>query len=240
MELGAIDVIRTIRESSPRLPIFVLSAATSVDKKVEAFDAGADDYITKPFGMRELMARLRSALRRYRFTETNRGILAVGAIKLDPLRYLVYKNGRRVHLTPREFNLLHQLMLHAGDTVTHAQLLKTIWGPQFIFKAEYLRTFVRSLRLKIEDEPCNPQYLVTEPQFGYRFVEPRVTIGSATGLGDSPALSIALTPSRNQLPAVSRIDVAVSEPTGAHSMNGFVAHDGDETEAGSASEDCGN
>jgi two-component system, OmpR family, KDP operon response regulator KdpE len=177
---GAIEVTRMIREISPRLPVIVLSTADHVDRKVEAFEAGADDYITKPFGPRELLARLRAAVRRYRFSESDRSVLTVGAIKLDPVRYLASKNGQRIHLTPREFNLLHQLMLHAGETLSHAQLLRVIWGPQFIYKTEYLRTFVRSLRVKIEDEPRDPRYLVTDPQFGYRIAAP-------VAAGDPPA-----------------------------------------------------
>lgn len=160
-----------MRLESARLPIVMLTEQGSEDRKVEALDAGADDYITKPFQLRELIARLKAAVRRNKAFDSDETAILIGDVKLDPVRHLVQKKGRSVHLTPKQFELLHYLMSNAGRPVPHARLLRTVWGPEYGDELEYLRTFVRQLRTKIEDDPGNPRYLVTEAHIGYRFSE---------------------------------------------------------------------
>ena len=144
----------------------------SEDDRVLGLDAGADDYITKPFQLRELTARLRSAVRRRGAQDINGdSLIRQGQLELDPVKYRVQKAGRPIHLTPKEFEVLHYLMMHAGEPIPHARLLKSVWGPQYGNELEYLRTFVRSLRKKIEDDPQDPQYLLTDAYVGYRFNE---------------------------------------------------------------------
>jgi two-component system KDP operon response regulator KdpE len=170
--IGGIDVCRMMRRNSSRLPIVMLTVQGSEDRKVEALDAGADDYITKPFQLRELIARLRAVVRRNKsFEEDDKTVILVGDVSLDPSRHHVLKNGRTVHLTPKQFELLHFLMVNAGKPVPHAKLLRSVWGPQYGNELEYLRTFVRQVRLKIEDDPANPKYLLTESHLGYRFCD---------------------------------------------------------------------
>ena len=170
--MGGIETCRCIRRAIARLPILMLTVLDSEDDKVLALDAGADDYITKPFQLRELTARLRSAVRRRNAQDTNRdALIRQGALELDPVKYRVMKRGRAIHLTPKEFEVLHYLMMHAGEPIPHARLLKSVWGPEYGSELEYLRTFVRSLRKKIEDDPQNPQYLLTDAYVGYRFNE---------------------------------------------------------------------
>lgn len=173
--MGGIDVCRVMRRNSPRLPIVMLTVQDSEDRKVEALDAGADDYITKPFQLRELIARLRAAVRRNTLApEGQVSIIEVGDVRLDFDRHLVEKKGRMVHLTPKQFELLHFLMVNAGKPVPHAKLLRSVWGPEYGNELEYLRTFVRQVRMKIEDDPANPRYLLTESHIGYRFNEPNL------------------------------------------------------------------
>jgi two-component system KDP operon response regulator KdpE len=170
--LGGMETCRNIRSAIARLPILMLTVADSEDDKVLALDAGADDYITKPFQLRELTARLRSAVRRRHAEDTDREVaIRYGHIELDPVQLRVQKRGRTIHLTPKEFELLHYLMLHPGQPIPHARLLKSIWGPEYGNELEYLRTYVRQLRVKIEDDPRNPQYLLTDAYVGYRFNE---------------------------------------------------------------------
>ncbi|MGA2219421.1 MAG: response regulator transcription factor [Terracidiphilus sp.] len=168
--MGGVETCRCIRRAIARLPILMLTVMDSEDDKVLALDAGADDYITKPFQLRELTARLRSAVRRRNAPDTNRdALIRHGQLELDPVRYRVMKRGRAIHLTPKEFEVLHYLMMHAGEPIPHARLLKSVWGPEYGSELEYLRTFVRLLRKKIEDDPQNPQYLLTDAYVGYRF-----------------------------------------------------------------------
>ncbi len=169
--MGGIDVCRIMRKSSPRLPIVMLTVQGGEDRKVEALDAGADDYITKPFQLRELTARLRAAVRRNRVLEGAEKSIMIGDILLDTERHLVQKNGQPVHLTPKQFELLHYLMANAGRPIPHARLLRSVWGPEYGNELEYLRTFIRQIRIKVEDDPANPKYLVTESHIGYRFRE---------------------------------------------------------------------
>jgi two-component system KDP operon response regulator KdpE len=169
--IGGVEVCRRMRRVNPRLPIVMLTVESGEDRKVEALDAGADDYITKPFQLRELTARLRAAIRHNQAPEQEQAAIQIGDVMIDPERHLVEKNGNRVHLTPKQFELLHFLMLHAGRPIPHAKLLNSIWGPEYGNELEYLRTFIRQIRKKIEDDPANPTYLLTESHIGYRFCD---------------------------------------------------------------------
>jgi two-component system KDP operon response regulator KdpE len=169
--IGGIEVCRIMRKVSPRLPIVMLTVQGSEDRKVEALNAGADDYITKPFQLRELTARLRAAVRRNRLTDDQDAAILIGDILLDPGRHLVEKKGRGVHLTPKQFELLNYLMAHAGRPIPHAKLLRSVWGPEYGNELEYLRTYIRQIRMKIEDDPADPRYLLTDSHIGYRFSE---------------------------------------------------------------------
>jgi two-component system, OmpR family, KDP operon response regulator KdpE len=170
--MGGIHACREIRRQFPRVALLMLSVRDDENDKVEALEAGADDYVTKPFPIRELVARVRAAVRRsHTPAEKKDAVITIGAITLDPARRLVQKNGQAVHLTPKEFDLLHYLMKHAGLPVMHARLLNAVWGPEYRGELEYLRTFVRQLRKKLEDDAGCPKYLLTDSHIGYRFRE---------------------------------------------------------------------
>jgi two-component system, OmpR family, KDP operon response regulator KdpE len=172
--MNGIETCRNIRRLLPRIPILMLTVRDSEDDKVQALDAGADDYITKPFQLRELTARIRAAMRWNKTSasaQEEASVLRVGEIELDPMRRTVKKANRSVHLTPKEFELTHQLMSYAGRPVPHSRLLNSVWGPEYGGELEYLRTFMHQLRKKLEDDPANPQYLLTDAHIGYRFVE---------------------------------------------------------------------
>jgi two-component system KDP operon response regulator KdpE len=142
----------------------------SEEDKIDALDAGADDYITKPFHVGELAARLRAAVRRAHASQADEtALIKIGEIELDPARRLVKRAGTVIHLTPKEFELLHFLMAHAGLPLRHARILAAVWGPEYGGELEYLRTFVRQLRKKLGDDAASPRYLVTDSQVGYRF-----------------------------------------------------------------------
>lgn len=169
------EVCREIRAWS-RVPIVVLSARHSEQEKVRLLDAGADDYLTKPFGPGELAARVRAHLRRARMAGTPTGTLEpvrVGDLLVDFHRRVVERAGERVHLTPIEWGILRTLVAEAGRTLTHRQLFDAVWGRQFGNAAQYLRVHVTNLRRKIEREPSDPTLVVTEPGVGYRFEPPR-------------------------------------------------------------------
>jgi two-component system KDP operon response regulator KdpE len=170
--MGGIETCRCIRHAIVRLPIIMLSVHSGEEHKVCALDAGADDYITKPFRLRELTARLRSAVRRRNAPDDDRdAAIRHGVLELNPVTYRVLKAGRKIHLTPKEFEVLHHLMRRPGEPIPHARLLRAVWGPDYGNELEYLRTFVRQLRKKIEDDPQNPRYLLTDAHIGYRFSE---------------------------------------------------------------------
>jgi two-component system, OmpR family, KDP operon response regulator KdpE len=170
--MGGIEACREIRRQFPRLAVLILSVRDHEDEKVEALEAGADDYVTKPFPIRELVARVRAAVRRSHAPAGNANVvIIIGDIALDPARRTVQKSGQTVHLTPKEFDLLHYLMKHAGLPVMHARLLSAIWGPEYGGEVEYLRTFIRQLRKKLEDDSGRPTYLLTDSHIGYRFRE---------------------------------------------------------------------
>lgn len=170
--MGGIEACRRIRGAAPRLAILMLTVRDSEDDKVEALEAGADDYVTKPFALRELTARIHAAVRRSQTPATVASApIRIGEIELDPQRRIVQKSGQKIHFTPKEFDLLHYLMSHPGLPITHARLLSSVWGPEYGNELEYLRTFVRQLRKKLEDDPASPRYLLTDAYVGYRFSE---------------------------------------------------------------------
>ncbi|HUJ21383.1 MAG TPA: response regulator transcription factor [Bryobacteraceae bacterium] len=168
--IGGIEACRALRKKDPRLQILMLTVRDMEAEKVAAFDAGADDYITKPFSIPELSARLRSAVRRAATAPLDTEMpIAIGAIELDPQRRIVSNAGSVLRLTPKEFDLLHYLMSHAGIPISHTNLLRAVWGAEYGQELEYLRTMVHQLRRKLEDDPASPEYLLTELHFGYRF-----------------------------------------------------------------------
>jgi two-component system KDP operon response regulator KdpE len=164
---NGLEVCQALREWSP-VPIIVLSARGQERDKVQALDLGADDYLTKPFGMDELLARIRVALRRAGGAPPS-PILASGELRLDQARRLVTLRGEPVHLTPTEYDVLRYLMANAGQVVTHRALLTAVWGPGYEDSARMLRVFIAQLRRKIEPVPARPTYVRTEPAVGYRF-----------------------------------------------------------------------
>jgi two-component system KDP operon response regulator KdpE len=154
----------------PLLGIVMLTVRNTEEDKIQALDAGADDYITKPFHVGELAARLRAVVRRaYASQADEAAAIRIGDVELDPARRLVKIAGTPIHLTPKEFELLHFLMSHAGLPLTHARILAAVWGPEYGGELEYLRTFVRQLRKKLGDDAASPKYLLTDSQVGYRF-----------------------------------------------------------------------
>lgn len=166
--MNGIELCREIRKIS-EIPIIVLSVKGEEKTKVEALDAGADDYITKPFGMDELLARVRASLRRAPDEKKEETALSIGDFSVDLSSYKVLVRGAEVHLTPKEFELLTYLIKNHGKVLTHRNLLGAIWGGNFTEQTEYLRVFVGNLRKKIEPNPAKPQYILTEPWVGYRF-----------------------------------------------------------------------
>jgi two-component system KDP operon response regulator KdpE len=181
-DIAGLDVCVRVREVS-RVPIIVLSAANEEKLKVRALDLGADDYLTKPFSQEELQARVRACLRRAQISmmanEKEPQVLVTdnGYLSMDIARRQVRAGDQEVRLTPTEFELLQQLMLNAGKVLTHRALLRAVWGPEYGEEADYLRVYIRQLRLKIEVEPSRPQYIITEPGIGYVF---RMNVGAAS------------------------------------------------------------
>ena len=167
--LSGLDVCQALRAQSA-VPILVLSARGEGATKVRALDLGADDYLTKPFGIDELLARVRAQLRRAVSAQSADGTLRVGALTLDPRAHQVWRGDVPLDLTPREFAVLAHLMRHSGKVVTHRQVLVEVWGPEYAHETQYVHVFVNRLRHKIEDDPAHPRYIVTEPGVGYRFL----------------------------------------------------------------------
>src|SRR6201997_5229090 len=167
--MDGLELTRRLRSTS-KVPILVLSVRGEERTKVQALDAGADDYVTKPFSMEELLARVRASLRRGSSeANTEAPKIEVGDFIIDQAAHKVSVRGQEVHLTPKEFDLLVYLARHAGKVITHRALLGAIWGGQSTEQVEYLRVFVRQLRKKLEPESSSPRYIVTEPWVGYRF-----------------------------------------------------------------------
>lgn len=168
--LDGLETTRRIRESS-KTPIIILTALGEESDKVQAFDLGADDYLTKPFGVGELMGRIKAVLRRARWLEpsSNEEQLVRGDIRVDMERHVVTLKDSPVDLTPTEFNLLVYLLKHAGRVLSHRAILQNVWGMEYGDEAEYLRVYIGRLRQKIETDTLNPQHLFTEHGIGYRF-----------------------------------------------------------------------
>jgi len=167
--MDGLELCRRLRAKS-QVPIVVLSVKGEERTKVRALDAGADDYVTKPFGMNELLARVRANLRRVATPESPAaGSIEAGGFRIDLDAHTVKIHGREVHLTPKEFDLLTYLARHRGKVITHRALLSAIWGPNSTEQPEYLRVFVGQLRKKIEPDASSPRYIQTEPWVGYRF-----------------------------------------------------------------------
>ncbi|BFU94590.1 MAG: DNA-binding response regulator in two-component regulatory system with KdpD [Nitrospira sp.] len=167
-DLDGTEVIRQVREWTAT-PIIVLSAREQEQMKVGALDQGADDYVTKPFGVHELLARMRTALRHVaRVAEAGESVFSVEGLRVDLGRRQVFVSGREIRLTPIEYKLLTALVRHAGKVLTHRQLLKEVWGPLHVEESHYLRVYMRQLRNKVEVNPAHPKHLVTELGVGYR------------------------------------------------------------------------
>lgn len=170
--IGGMKTLARLRAMAPRLPILMLTVVDGEEEKVAALECGADDYITKPFSIREVIARMRSAVRRAQAPDRNEEApVRIGEIEVHPIRRHVYKAGQPIHLTRKEYDILFYLMTHAGRAVTYGKLLTAVWGPEYRSEVDYLRTFVRQLRKKIEFDPSNPRYLLTDAYVGYRFTE---------------------------------------------------------------------
>ena len=161
------DVVSRLREWSS-VPIIVLTAREQEKEKIDALDRGADDYITKPFSMGELMARMRVCLRRFCHSEEQKPLLSCGEISMDLLQHQVLVEGREVKLTPTEYDLLKYMLKNAGKVLTHKQILKAVWGNDYDEDLHYIRIYMRQLRRKIEKDPAQPKYLLTEAGVGYR------------------------------------------------------------------------
>jgi two-component system KDP operon response regulator KdpE len=170
-DIDGLEICRRVRERSS-VPIIVLSARHSEKEKVTALDLGADDYVTKPFGPDELLARIRACLRRSQGSpEEETGTLVRSDLTIDFERHRVLRGEEEIRLTPKEFELLAFLARHPGKVLTHRTILKAIWGPHAVSEPQYLRVLMASLRKKIETDPAHPKYVLTEPWVGYRFRE---------------------------------------------------------------------
>ena len=171
--LSGIEVCRRIRTLSAKTGIIMVTVRESEEDKVQALEAGADDFITKPYKLREMVARLHAVLRRISSPQdAAERVLRAGSLELDLERRLVTKDEVEIHLTPKEFDLLAYLLAHQGAPVLHSRLLHAVWGPEYGGELEYLRTYVKALRKKIEDDPSRPRFILTEPWVGYRFQNP--------------------------------------------------------------------
>jgi two-component system KDP operon response regulator KdpE len=164
------DVIERLRGWS-QTPVIVLSVREAQDEKVAALDAGADDYVTKPFATKELLARMRAVLRRAATNYTELSVLRFEGLEVDLARQLVMLNGEPIHLTPTEYRLLEAMATNPGKLMTHRLLLQKVWGPGYGTESNYLRLYVRQLRQKLTDDPARPKWITTEPGLGYRWLQ---------------------------------------------------------------------
>src|SRR4029077_18435431 len=170
--IGGVEACREIRALAPKIGILMVTVRDAEHDMVRALEAGADDYVTKPVRFRELVARMRAVLRRLDANSaTEPTVIRVADLEMDLESHRVRKGGDPVHLTPTEFELLALLMRNRGMLVTHAKLLRAVWGPEYGTELDYLRSYVRTLRKKIEDNPARPTYILTEPWVGYRFCD---------------------------------------------------------------------
>jgi two-component system KDP operon response regulator KdpE len=166
-DIEGLEVIQRLREWST-VPIIVVSVRGQEAEKIEALDSGADDYVTKPFGMGELLARIRAALRHRLQAEVDEPVFRSAGLTVDLVRRIVTVDGREVKLTPKEYDLLRVLVNHAGKVITHQHLLREVWGPGSVHETHYLRVYIGQLRQKVEPDPAQPRYNLTEPGVGYR------------------------------------------------------------------------
>ena len=166
---SGVDVCRELRQWT-QVPVLVLSAVGEEQEKVAALDAGADDYVTKPFGVDELLARLRAVLRRG--AGGGSPVIDVGELRLDLEQHALYRDGELVQLTPHEFRLVRLFAQNVGKLLTHKTILNEVWGPAYQSESHYIHVYVSQLRRKVERDPTRPKYLLTEPGAGYRFVDP--------------------------------------------------------------------
>ncbi|MCI0654012.1 MAG: response regulator [Methylococcaceae bacterium] len=168
-DIDGVDVVKSLREWTA-IPIIILSARNAEQHKIDALDAGADDYLTKPFGLGEMLARIRVALRRSAINPEHPGneIFTIGELKVDLIKRLVHVGEHEIHLTPIEYRLLSILVKHAGKVLTHRQLLNEVWGPAYVENSHYLRIYMSQLRHKLEIDPTQLKYLLTESGVGYR------------------------------------------------------------------------
>jgi two-component system KDP operon response regulator KdpE len=170
--IGGVEACREIRALAPKIGILMITVRDAEQDTVWALEAGADDYVTKPVRFRELVARMRAVLRRLDAHNASQPtVIRVGALEIDFEHHSLRKGGDLIHLTPTEFELLALLMRNQGVPVTHAKLLRAIWGPEYGTELDYLRSYVRTLRKKIEDDAARPKYILTEPWVGYRFCD---------------------------------------------------------------------
>jgi two-component system KDP operon response regulator KdpE len=165
-----LEALRQLREWS-KVPVVVVTVRSDETEKIAALDSGADDYVTKPFGMGELLARLRTALRHGTQAEIGAPVFVSGALSVDLAKRRVAVNGEEVKLSPKEYDLLRLFVRHAGRVLTHQMILKEIWGPAHVGDTQYLRVYVGQLRQKLQDDPAEPTLIRTEPGVGYRFAE---------------------------------------------------------------------
>jgi two-component system, OmpR family, KDP operon response regulator KdpE len=174
MNMPVLDGLETCRElrSGSDVPIIMLTVRSAEKDKVRALDAGADDYVVKPFGIQELLARIRAALRRAAQDEASFAVSSK-ELSIDLAKRLVLVRGKPLHLTPKEFDLLRELVLHHGKPISHRRLLQAVWGPDYGEETEYLRVVINQLRKKLESQPTKPKFIRTEPWIGYRFVLPK-------------------------------------------------------------------
>jgi two-component system, OmpR family, KDP operon response regulator KdpE len=201
--IGGIETLRRIRSMAPRLPVIILTVRDREEEKVGALEMGADDYVTKPFGVRELVARIRAAVRRVQAAPAAEdAAIEIGEIRLSPSRRSVTKRGHAIHLTRKEFDILHCLMSRAGRVITYSRLLTAVWGADCREEVEYLRTFIRQLRKKIEDDPARPRYMLTDIYVGYRFADQQM-------LDDQDASSAQSLPASGAAPASDPSDLSI-------------------------------
>jgi two-component system, OmpR family, KDP operon response regulator KdpE len=171
--ISGVEACQKIRGLAPQTGIVMVTVRDAENGKVNALEAGADDYVTKPFRLRELIARLRAVLRRTHARDAAQpAVLTAGDLEMDLPRRLLRRGGQPVHLAPKEFELLAFMMQNQGVPLTHAKLLRAVWGIEYGNELEYLRSYVKMLRKKIEDDPSKPEYILTEPWVGYRFRNP--------------------------------------------------------------------
>ena len=166
-DMDGLHIIHRVREWST-IPIIVLSVRGREDEKIAVLDGGADDYVTKPFNMGELLARIRAALRHRLQAEVEEPVFRSAGLTVDLVRRVVLVDDCEVKLTPKEYDLLRVLVIHAGKVVTHQHLLREVWGPASVYETHYLRVYIGQLRQKIEPDPAQPRYILTEPGVGYR------------------------------------------------------------------------